>query len=51
MVYDIVLPTYIYGGFLKWRYLQIIHFNRFSIITHNFWVYPIYVMETYIYLP
>ena len=39
--FQIILPHW-YGGFLKWWYPQIIHFNRVSIINHPFWSTPIF---------
>ena len=42
MVYY-VLFTHMYGGFLKWGYPQIIHFNRiFHELNQPFWGFPIY---------
>ena len=40
--YPISGQTESYGGFLKWRYPQIIHLKGFSLINHPFWGNPIY---------
>ena len=34
-------PGNLFGGFLKWGYPQIIHFNRMSPYKQSIWGYPI----------